>query len=409
MNGDRPSPPPGNSNNSAGNRFEMSFFFYEPGATPPTDGNWPSDVAEGDFVVRFDLGPTQPQDASATDDAEQEEEGAETYGPPRPPNLNRSQEQRRPYNFRPSTVHQQSLGQNILRQLFQQQQRVGGIGRRQAGVNPRFAEGLTQIIMDILMNTAAAQNLHTQGQPPASKAAKEALKFISGLDWRLLMKCPECAVCQEEFFRPTTAAEKEDSADDDEEEEAADGSLHTAMTIRQMPCRHLFHEKCLFTWLENSNQCPICRYELMTDNDDYNRTVKERMAPRDEELLKEETEDLIKYAEKQVNEANSSSTGSTALNKKRRSRDESVDFEKEGSMKRTRGSSSKLNSRSNADRTESTSTVITPGSESNIGSKPTSSRSHRPQSSSSQRETTNEQPGSGSSSRRRYNLRRRPS
>ena len=43
-----------------------------------------------------------------------------------------------------------------------------------------------------------------------------------------------------------------------------------------MPCHHVYHESCLFQWLDQSNKCPLCRYELETDNEDYNRGVHER-------------------------------------------------------------------------------------------------------------------------------------
>ncbi|CAG8695278.1 10237_t:CDS:1, partial [Gigaspora rosea] len=35
--------------------------------------------------------------------------------------------------------------------------------------------------------------------------------------------------------------------------------------IRQMPCKHIFCESCLFTWLKQNNTCPLCRYEIKDD------------------------------------------------------------------------------------------------------------------------------------------------
>ena len=37
--------------------------------------------------------------------------------------------------------------------------------------------------------------------------------------------------------------------------------------VRQVPCvgQHVFHEECLFTWLESKRTCPMCREVLEVD------------------------------------------------------------------------------------------------------------------------------------------------
>lgn len=35
-----------------------------------------------------------------------------------------------------------------------------------------------------------------------------------------------------------------------------------------MPCGHIFHPTCLTPWLGNKNTCPVCRFELPTEEEE---------------------------------------------------------------------------------------------------------------------------------------------
>ncbi|KAI9599386.1 hypothetical protein BDF19DRAFT_428560 [Syncephalis fuscata] len=112
-----------------------------------------------------------------------------------------------------------------------------------------------------------------QGQPPAADKVMHALPIIySPFDDPAMLN--ECAICQEVLFSSSTieveAASPFIDSDNSNNEDAAD------TTIRQMPCQHGFHESCLFPWLHRSNTCPCCRWELDTDNSDYNRVIHRR-------------------------------------------------------------------------------------------------------------------------------------
>jgi len=48
----------------------------------------------------------------------------------------------------------------------------------------------------------------------------------------------------------------------------------------RIPCGHLFHDNCVKDWLKKSNECPVCRYELPTDDAKYEVTRRQRMAGR---------------------------------------------------------------------------------------------------------------------------------
>ncbi|GAB2289741.1 hypothetical protein Dimus_024048 [Dionaea muscipula] len=38
--------------------------------------------------------------------------------------------------------------------------------------------------------------------------------------------------------------------------------LSMPVVVRQLPCSHLFHERCILKWLEKNQTCPLCRWKL---------------------------------------------------------------------------------------------------------------------------------------------------
>lgn len=53
-----------------------------------------------------------------------------------------------------------------------------------------------------------------------------------------------------------------------------------------MPCHHMFHQECILPWLDKTNSCPLCRYELPTDDEEYEmyRKEKKRAVEREKDL-----------------------------------------------------------------------------------------------------------------------------
>ena len=93
--------------------------------------------------------------------------------------------------------------------------------------------------------------LHDQnkyGSPPASKEIVNKLKEETIT--KVLGSENVCSVCTEEF--------------------------EVGNVILTLPCKHYFHKECISPWLTAHNSCPSCRFELPTDDEDYERMKKER-------------------------------------------------------------------------------------------------------------------------------------
>ncbi|KAF0909748.1 hypothetical protein E2562_000077 [Oryza meyeriana var. granulata] len=88
--------------------------------------------------------------------------------------------------------------------------------------------------LDLLLDYLADTDPNRQGTPPAKKEAVAALPTV-----RVHDAAATCPVCLDEF--------------------EAGGEA------REMPCKHRFHDVCILPWLEAHSSCPVCRYQLPTD------------------------------------------------------------------------------------------------------------------------------------------------
>eukprot|EP00245_Coleochaete_scutata_P004525 TRINITY_DN17241_c0_g1_i1.p1 TRINITY_DN17241_c0_g1~~TRINITY_DN17241_c0_g1_i1.p1 ORF type:complete len:451 (-),score=71.88 TRINITY_DN17241_c0_g1_i1:594-1946(-) len=127
-------------------------------------------------------------------------------------------------------------------EIFLENMAGGGGGRRLPGNvgDYFFGAGLEQLIEQL-----AEADPNRYGSPPASKEAVEAMPTILITQEHLSTDHAQCAVCKDEFELGAEA--------------------------RQMPCKHLYHDDCILPWLAQHNSCPVCRYEMPTDDADYNR------------------------------------------------------------------------------------------------------------------------------------------
>ncbi|KAL6644998.1 hypothetical protein ACP70R_016606 [Stipagrostis hirtigluma subsp. patula] len=87
--------------------------------------------------------------------------------------------------------------------------------------------------LDLLLEYLAETDPSRQGTPPARKDAVAALPTV---------RVPEAATCPVCLDELTAGGE-----------------------AREMPCKHRFHDQCIFPWLEMHSSCPVCRYQLPTE------------------------------------------------------------------------------------------------------------------------------------------------
>ncbi|CAO2841684.1 unnamed protein product [Amaranthus hypochondriacus] len=106
-----------------------------------------------------------------------------------------------------------------------------------------FGPGLEQLIQQLAENDP-----NRYGTPPAAKTAVEGLPNVQVTQELLSSDSSQCAVCMDEFELGAQA--------------------------KQMPCKHVFHSDCILPWLELHNSCPVCRYELPTDDPDYEQRAR---------------------------------------------------------------------------------------------------------------------------------------
>lgn len=96
-------------------------------------------------------------------------------------------------------------------------------------------------------------------QPPQVHPAQEVLRdalprVVVTKEDQLDATNSKCAVCLEEF--------------------------RTGARATRMFCGHLFCTACIREWLRTANTCPICRFELATDSQEYEAGRRQRMEGR---------------------------------------------------------------------------------------------------------------------------------
>nr|ABD96901.1 hypothetical protein [Tarenaya spinosa] len=92
------------------------------------------------------------------------------------------------------------------------------------------------------------------GNPPAAKRVVKDLPLVEFTVEKLGKGEVVCSVCKDKI-----AIEEK---------------------VRRLPCRHYYHGDCILPWLGIRNTCPVCRYELPTDDPDHERTRRQQRSDR---------------------------------------------------------------------------------------------------------------------------------
>ncbi|XP_068642655.1 E3 ubiquitin-protein ligase CIP8 isoform X2 [Aristolochia californica] len=96
---------------------------------------------------------------------------------------------------------------------------------------------------EVLFGQFAEHENSTKGSPPTAKSVIDNLPSVLLTEEDVRNNNTLCAVCKDEISR---------------EEQA-----------KKLPCSHHYHGECIIPWLKITNSCPVCRFELPTDDPDY--------------------------------------------------------------------------------------------------------------------------------------------
>ncbi|XP_051187481.1 E3 ubiquitin-protein ligase RING1-like [Lolium perenne] len=128
----------------------------------------------------------------------------------------------------------------------------GGVGIGVGGGS--FGDYFVGPGLEQLIEQLAENDPNRYGTPPAAKSALSTLPDVVVTDAMVAAaEGANCAVCREDFS-PGEGA-------------------------KQMPCNHIYHADCIIPWLELHNSCPVCRFELPTDDPDYESNKASKTQP----------------------------------------------------------------------------------------------------------------------------------
>lgn len=134
-----------------------------------------------------------------------------------------------------------------------------------------------------LLEHLAENDSSRRGAPPAAISCVNSLPLVIISEEHVKHDNITCAICKD--------------------------ALTVGSEANQLPCFHLYHPSCILPWLSSRNSCPLCRYELPTDDQDYEESKQDnirRMRVVEENRLQSLVEESS-YTEVEVSEERESS------------------------------------------------------------------------------------------------------
>ncbi|KAJ1667204.1 hypothetical protein IW140_003828 [Coemansia sp. RSA 1813] len=112
--------------------------------------------------------------------------------------------------------------------------------------------GHQQFLESLIMQLYEEANAASTGPPPASR------EFVRTLPVVIRDQCKggdpiNCTICNEDAFTNNSDG-------------AAAGSSAHDDSVTRLPCKHYYHRECVKPWLELHNTCPMCRFEVPSDD-----------------------------------------------------------------------------------------------------------------------------------------------
>lgn len=99
----------------------------------------------------------------------------------------------------------------------------------------------------LLQTLAESDSSGRRGAPPASKAAVSELPTV---EIKSVDEAVVCAICKD--------------------------MVSVGEMSKKLPCGHGYHGDCIVPWLSSRNSCPVCRFELPTDDPEYEEERKKQ-------------------------------------------------------------------------------------------------------------------------------------